>query len=317
MAAASLLLPKHRYHVRSTSMPSRSHPLAIRLHDHLYKLQAAAACNWDQASFPSSQATTQMLLNALGGLRVVYDCVEDLLRCPLIQQALTANRHQLFVDEMLDGSLRLLDLCETARYVFKSLKENTQELMSALRRRKGRLTAAGGDLELQQQAQGYMSLRNKMHKDMSRCLSKALKREESKFAFSPLAAVGKLDQHNNIMVLISVLKEVRSTTISIFEPVALFVSLPSAKSKKVGRSLISKWMGQVADHRDEMFEMDMYGLFGNGNKPCKDIGVHVLENVQKRLKAMDDNLQSLENELDCVFRRLIKTRVSLLNILNH
>ncbi|XP_074361356.1 uncharacterized protein LOC141701620 [Apium graveolens] len=43
----------------------------------------------------------------------------------------------------------------------------------------------------------------------------------------------------------------------------------------------------------------------------------LIQETQKGLMALDMNLQQCEEDLDCIFRSLIKTRVSILNALNH
>lgn len=45
--------------------------------------------------------------------------------------------------------------------------------------------------------------------------------------------------------------------------------------------------------------------------------VMALQSANKRLEAVEIAIEDLEAELDCMFRRLIQTRVSLLNILTN
>ncbi|TXG51946.1 hypothetical protein EZV62_021115 [Acer yangbiense] len=51
------------------------------------------------------------------------------------------------------------------------------------------------------------------------------------------------------------------------------------------------------------------------NKKCID--VMQVQKAQKGLEELESTMQEIEEGLECVFRFLIKTRVSLLNILNH
>ncbi|KAM1243661.1 hypothetical protein FF1_035143 [Malus domestica] len=41
------------------------------------------------------------------------------------------------------------------------------------------------------------------------------------------------------------------------------------------------------------------------------------DNAQNQLEKLESCIQDQEEGLECLFRQLIKTRVSLLNILNH
>ncbi|KAL7237286.1 hypothetical protein ACSBR2_003554 [Camellia fascicularis] len=54
-----------------------------------------------------------------------------------------------------------------------------------------------------------------------------------------------------------------------------------------------------------------------GHKTSKNDNVIHVANLQNQLGKMELSIQDLEEELECLFRHLIKTRVSLFNILNH
>lgn len=41
-----------------------------------------------------------------------------------------------------------------------------------------------------------------------------------------------------------------------------------------------------------------------------------IESAQEKLEALDGGIEGFENALECLFRRLIQTRVSLLNVLS-
>uniref|UniRef100_A0A6N2LCH5 Uncharacterized protein n=1 Tax=Salix viminalis TaxID=40686 RepID=A0A6N2LCH5_SALVM len=92
-------------HVRSISLPSRSHPLNASVEDQLDRLR-------------SSLTTSTSAYHKLSGLKAFEQQKER-------------------GEEVLNGSLLLLDMCSTTRDVFSSMKECLQELESSLRRRKG------------------------------------------------------------------------------------------------------------------------------------------------------------------------------------
>lgn len=50
-------------------------------------------------------------------------------------------------------------------------------------------------------------------------------------------------------------------------------------------------------------------------RSAKDINVW-MPAALKQLEAMDSNIRELEKDLECVFKHLVKARVSLWNILN-
>ncbi|THG18067.1 hypothetical protein TEA_019461 [Camellia sinensis var. sinensis] len=53
--------------------------------------------------------------NRLSSLEDLHECVSDLLLLPHIEQALAREHNEKFVDKMVDGYLRLLDMCSTAK----------------------------------------------------------------------------------------------------------------------------------------------------------------------------------------------------------
>nr|XP_016458103.1 PREDICTED: uncharacterized protein LOC107781825 [Nicotiana tabacum] len=116
-------------HVRSISLPSlpgRSHPTIQRVEEELKKLK----------SLEVSVAPTTVS-NGLKGLEKLYKCIDDLLNLPQTLHALSQSLHAKWVEDLLDKSMRLLDLCGTARELVSQCKENVRDLQSSLRRRKG------------------------------------------------------------------------------------------------------------------------------------------------------------------------------------
>ncbi|XP_021629647.1 uncharacterized protein LOC110627606 [Manihot esculenta] len=110
-------------HIRSISLPSRSHPLIVNIEEQLYKLKA------------SKSSSMSCKLN---GLKNLFECIDDLLQMPMAQQSLTRERQNLCVESTLNGSMELLDLCDSTRDLFSQMKECVQELELSLRRRKGK-----------------------------------------------------------------------------------------------------------------------------------------------------------------------------------
>ncbi|MBA0726026.1 hypothetical protein Golax_001878 [Gossypium laxum] len=67
----------------------------------------------------------------------LHECVDVLLQFPLTQQALAQEKQREMFEELLDGSLMLLDVCTTAKYALLQTKEYTKELQSILHGRRG------------------------------------------------------------------------------------------------------------------------------------------------------------------------------------
>ncbi|CAI0407811.1 unnamed protein product [Linum tenue] len=114
------------FHARSNSFPAESHPLVSEIDEQVCRLRQSQAAS-----------TSSSISHKLNGLQDLYGIVDKLLQLSTTQQAL-ANDQKCF-NEVLEGSLRLLDLCNTAKDALSQMKESVAELQSAIRRRQGGL----------------------------------------------------------------------------------------------------------------------------------------------------------------------------------
>ncbi|XP_043709143.1 uncharacterized protein LOC122658288 [Telopea speciosissima] len=276
--APSPFHPKASRHARSISLPSRTHPLTLQVEEQLHRLRASEATS-------SSLASSSSISYNLGGLKDLYDNVNDFLHLPQTQQTLAQERRENWVDEVLDGSLRMLDVCGTARDVLSQMKDCVTELQSSLHR-----------------IRGESGLANEVEKQR---------------AFSSL-----LDKNHSIAAMVSVLREVEAITLSMFESLLSFLSGPKTMSRPNGWSLVSKLINKkcVAEdeevmERSEFEKVDVtLGAF-IGHQTHKGFELRHVE-AQKLLETMELSIRDFESGLECIFRSLIKTRVTLLNILN-
>ncbi|KAF2322642.1 hypothetical protein GH714_026447 [Hevea brasiliensis] len=69
-------------------------------------------------SRPSYFDTISINLPQVDGLQDLHECVDKLLLLPLTQQGLAQKNNRRCVDELLDGSLRLLDVWNSAKDAF-------------------------------------------------------------------------------------------------------------------------------------------------------------------------------------------------------
>ncbi|PPD84563.1 hypothetical protein GOBAR_DD18491 [Gossypium barbadense] len=175
------------YHARSNSLPSRQHPIVSQIDENLNRLRAS-----------QSASTSSLIGHNLSGLQDLHECVDVLLQFPLTQQALAQEKQREMVEELLDGSLMLLDVCTTAKDALLQTKECTQELQSILRRRRG---AEG----LANEFRKYLTSRKAMKKAICKAL-KNLKHIQN-----------KLSTPGENGAVISVLRDVEAVTISVLE----------------------------------------------------------------------------------------------------
>lgn len=289
------------FHGRSDSLPSRPHPLMSQLDEHICRLRASEAISTSSTS----------ISHKLDGLQDLHDCVDKLLLLPLTQQGLAQENNRKWVDELLDGSLRLLDVCNSAKDALLQTKEYTLELQSTIRRRQG------GENDLAIEIKKYLTSRNMAKKAIKKALTN-LKGLENKWS------VSCIDSGNEIATLVALLREVQAITLSALKSFMSFISGPKTQSKSSHWSLVSKLVlhRRIASEEDEMEENEfvmadaaLESLVGC-KAACKYENYMLMENVQKHLKDLEMCIQDLEDGTQSLFRRMIKTRVSLLNILN-
>ncbi|EOX97494.1 hypothetical protein SCA6_006043 [Theobroma cacao] len=281
------------YHSRSNSLPSRQHPITSQIDENLNRLRAS-----------QSASTSSSIGQNLNGLQDLHEYVDMLLQLPLTQQALAQEQQRKWVEELFDGSIMLLDVCSTAKDALLQTKECTQELQSILRRRRG--VEGLGD-----EVRKYLTSRKAVKKAICKAL-KNLKHMENKLSSSSSIK----DAENG--AVISILREVQAVTISMLESLLLFISGPEAGSKLSRWSLVSRLMHQkkVMYEEEGQKTHEIASAEAGLRSLVKSENMKNVENVQNKLHNSELCIQDLEEELESLFRRLIKARVTVLNILN-
>ncbi|XVF54096.1 hypothetical protein PTKIN_Ptkin05aG0153400 [Pterospermum kingtungense] len=109
----------------------------------------------------------------LFSLQDLHDCIDNLLQLPLTNEILAQEQQREYVDDLLNESVRLLDVCTTTKEVLLLAKESTLELQSILRRKRGATT------ELVNEVKKYLASRKAAKKAILKAL-KNLKNKENK-----------------------------------------------------------------------------------------------------------------------------------------
>ncbi|KAK3038866.1 hypothetical protein RJ639_028588 [Escallonia herrerae] len=266
--ADSLTIRKTTCHSRSNSLPARSHPLTASVEDSLDQLKASEA---------TSSSSASALFSQLDNLKHLHEHLHDLIQLPSIQRALSHDTYR--TDEVLDGSLRLLDVCGTARDVLLQTKQSIQELESSFRRGRGKETG------LSHEVGAYLTSRKKINKMVSK------KFEEFREA---------LDFLESVLCFVSGSKKISEQ------------SSWSLVSKLMQPKRVSSH-GNISEYEVKKIDGALYAF----KSSYKSINIEAVQNVQKQLQTYEFVIQELEEGLEPIFRCLVKIRVSLLNVLTH
>ncbi|KAL0325993.1 UNVERIFIED_CONTAM: hypothetical protein Sradi_5168600 [Sesamum radiatum] len=268
------------FHSRSNSFPSQSHQVMQSVEDHLCRLKSSEA---------ASTSATSISAN-LVSLRDLHESINNLIQTPSIQQALSREQGENWINELLEESLRLVDLCGFSRDVVCSTKESIQALESSIRRNRG-------ETATDDQINTYVASRKKINKMVNKCVKKSFNQSST-----ALPAIGMM------------LKETESLNFSALKSLLIVLSGEKEGSKQRNWSLFSKFVQTKRVHYEieqENGAEDLCSL--NMQKSSK--GMHKI--TLKQLKATEMTIQELEDGLEALFRSLVKTRVSLLNVLSH
>ncbi|KAK8564364.1 hypothetical protein V6N13_005405 [Hibiscus sabdariffa] len=282
--ASSALNQKSGFHARSNSLPLRPHPLIPQIDEHLCRLKLNAV-----ATSSSSSITEK-----LNGLRDLYELVDSWLQLSSTQNSLAQSCND---NDLLNGSLRLLDVCGLAKDALLQAKEDTQQLQSVFRKRRG------DDAGFANEAKAYLASRKKANKLINKSL-KDLK-------------IRQCGSHNDVESTFAMLKDVEGVTFSVLQSVFSYITALVPEQKPTNWSMVSKLMhskritceGRASGSNEfERVTATLCSLIGSKTKS---------ENVQVELQNLELSIRDVEGDVECLMRLLIKTRVSILNILSH
>ncbi|XP_038902370.1 uncharacterized protein LOC120089006 [Benincasa hispida] len=295
------------YHARSNSLPTRPHPLVTECDEHLCRLKALDSAPW----------TASGMAKKLAGLQDLQECVNKLLLLRRTRDAFAAQRREKWVDEVFDGSLRLLDLCSASKDGVIHTKECVRELQSLVRRRSSSWCCGNG---VANQVDKYLASR----KVVKRAIQKALASVKTYGAKPSSISI----KDTETMALITLLFDVEVASVNVFEALLCYVLGKKGKAKGSGWALVSKLM------RSKRALLTEEGLDGEANEfatvdaavdavasrlasDSAVVGSGGVESMGDQLGKLETCVQDLEGGLEGLFRRLIRNRVSLLNIINN
>ncbi|KAL2926599.1 Sterile alpha motif domain-containing protein 9-like [Bienertia sinuspersici] len=255
------------YHTRSFSSPSISHPVADQLDEQLCRLRS------------SQTASTSSLTSKLISLKDLYKSVEEFHQLPQNQK--TQSEH--WVEGVLDGSLRLLDICSTSQDVLVQSKEQLQDIQSTLRR-------CIGEGNMTNEFAGYLKTRKIAKKAIKKCLKD----------------IKEIEKTNEANVVESKLKEVQAMTVDVFKSLLSYI----------GGSEKSSWsFSKLVRQKAEKETAAPISKFEAVDATLELICQKKTANVDmSQIVQLESEIQEIDDVLQCLFRHLVKTRATLLNL---
>ncbi|MED6119215.1 hypothetical protein PIB30_009865 [Stylosanthes scabra] len=286
--------PQISHHIRSISLPCRSHPLISQIKDDINTLTT-----WASTSKFHPQ-THSNLSHALTLLTDTHDTLHDILQLPQTRDSLRSN--PLWVENLLEDFLRFVDVYGMFQTSIMSLKEENSAAQIALRKRD------------HSKLVHYAKAKKKMAKDMDKLVN----------GIRCVTLQMPLPVPSGDAELARVLSDVISVTVTV--SAALFNGIAASFSSRrlsswtqmvklssITRSNSSRSMN-FKEHEgiEELLEADE--VEGNGNNLRKK-GEEEVRLILKRMRDLESCISGIESVTEKVFRALINSRVALLNAL--
>lgn len=265
-----------RIHFRSSSLPTKSHPILFQLKFHLNQLKS----QWTFDTLPESLHSCHVS-DALVRLRTILESLDDLL--DLVPSRDSLRRHPTWVEKVLEDFLVMVDVYGTFQMQISTLKHCNVAAQLATRRKDGLKTVV--------------------------CLKGLKKSGREIFKLMPFLQTIRENPNdlsgydsNPDLELVGVIKDVIEVILMVSEAVFGGIS-GSFETRKT-----SWMMGLKKSKKGKEIKELENGIWSLGN--YKD---EVLN--KKMMQEMEECIEGIESGSEKVFRSLINTRVSLLNVL--
>lgn len=220
------------------------------------------------------------------GLRELHDCANYLLdHCPKTRESLSQQGQEKWTEQVSEASLRMLDICNVSKDVMTLVKHSLQDLQLTLR--------GNESSDVNEKIAAYNRYKNKLKKETLKCLNCLKSMKGSSGGRGRVA----MQIEQNLLFVAEVLKEVRRVVVMMVESLFSLGCIPWLEKRSSKGSLSSIFTIRSSYWLDDVWDET------------------AVQSATTRLEAAEIAVEELEIELESIFRRLIHTRVSLLNIL--
>ncbi|CAK8569158.1 unnamed protein product [Lathyrus sativus] len=289
--------PSISHHIRSISLPCRSHPLISQIKDEINGLRS-----WTNSS-KSNPLTSKSLSNGLTLLKQTHETFQDILQLPQTQESL--RYHPVWVEKLLEYSLRFVDAYGMFRTSILSLKEEHSSVQIAIRKRdESKLVI-------------YLKSKKKLSKEIEklvsgiRCVDFGVthQRLNVPICSSSTTLLSIADSVELGGVIEDVMSLTVSVSVAVFNSVAMsFASRRFSWVKMVRKGGSYKECEGIEEIQKQLNEVENIGNL-------KKKGEEEVRSVLKRMRDLEECICGVENVSEKVFRALINSRVLLLNTL--
>ncbi|GJV14343.1 BPS1, chloroplastic-like protein [Tanacetum coccineum] len=295
MAAASMFSIKSQ--TKSISLPCRSHPTTFQIEELLNKIKTTS----------SEAVSTDAICSSLSQMTTLYKCMDNLLTSSTTQILMSSEQNKKWVDELVDESVKFLDICGNVRDMLSEIKDHNRDLYSALRRRKK-------DSNVVDSVMKYNCFRKKMKKNVKGLVANLKQVDNMVTGFGS-------DDHQ-LAAMMRAVVGVSEVTIMVLESLLTFFCVPVSKPNRwsvVVSKLTHKGRVACEEQPEQGVVNELESIDAALNVLCKHKSSCDPENVhiaQCGLETLKAEIESIESGLESVFRCLVQTRVSLLNIIS-
>ncbi|CAE5985705.1 unnamed protein product [Arabidopsis arenosa] len=195
-------------------------------------------------------------------------------------QALAQEHNKKAVEQLLDGSMKILDLCNISKDALSQMKEGLMEIQSILRRKRGDLSG---------EIQKYLGSRISLKKSFQKVL-KSLKAKQDQ----------ECNDESPAMFV-----EAEAVTMALFDSLFFFMSGSKTCDKW---SVVSKLMNKKKVSSET--QANEFTKVESEFQSEKTLKMEDVQNLESCIQDLEDGLESLS-------KSMIKYKVSILNILGH
>ncbi|KAI3704492.1 hypothetical protein L1987_74713 [Smallanthus sonchifolius] len=254
-----------------------SHPTTFEIEEQLNKIKTTLA----------EAASADTICRALSQLTRLFKCMDDLLTSSTTQVLLSREQNKKWVDELVDESVKFLDICGSISEMLSEFKGHNKDLVCGLRRRKG-------ELSVENSIKKYNCFRKKMKKDV-RGLIGSLKQVD-KLINSGSSMVVNSDNHQLAAVIKSV-TGVSKVIIMVLESLLTFICVPVSKPCRWS-VLVSKLMHKGIVACEDQLENGMGNEFERSDTALSKYGMGNVQIAECSLERLGGQIESMEGGID-------------------